>query len=98
MVLTRPAISHAPPTSAPYRDRICRDDAAISGVGWNIGVGFACQHKAGFGITAIELQARQARKIIASDVVPEIFALKEKWPVSIGSFVTVNLCRRHTCY
>src|ERR1700751_2156326 len=30
------------PTSAPYRERIAWDDAAISGVGWNVGVGFAC--------------------------------------------------------
>src|SRR5690242_1681446 len=29
------------PAAAPYRERVCWDDAAIGGVGWNIRVGFA---------------------------------------------------------
>ncbi len=57
---------------------------------------FACQHKASFGITAIEFQARQAREIVASDVVPEIFPLEEQWPVSRCGFGAIDLRPRYT--
>ena len=56
---------------------------------------FAGQHKAGLSVTPLEFQIRQSRKIVASDVVPEIFALKEERPVSRCGFGAVDLCPRY---